>query len=314
MRLLEPETGSGIGETRAALILPGAALTGCIALGVLRDTRGCDLEARDRVSHFPASPYVTLTICLKGELHLFENGLVAELPFPKITLSGPKQSPIASTSPGPALVLTVGFYPEASERLFGVPAGELLGQHRDWRQFQGSPLYDAIAGLAQLGEAETAFCRLEDVLRPIWQERRKWPGAVPVRVQDWMRGLAIDLMTSRTGRSLRALQRSFRAQTGQSQRGMQRVARVEGLYQKVVQGGGLQRQAEVAAEAGYADQSHMGREVRSVTGASPAEIMRLIESEESYWFYRLLAEYFGTQGEGPEAQAVATQPRNEKPA
>jgi NAD(P)-dependent dehydrogenase (short-subunit alcohol dehydrogenase family) len=50
--------------------------------------------------------------------------------------------------------------------------------------------------------------------------------------------------------------------------------------------------ALLAAEAGYADQAHMGREVRRITGMPPAKIVNLIATEESYWPYRLLGERY----------------------
>ena len=37
----------------------------------------------------------------------------------------------------------------------------------------------------------------------------------------------------------------------------------------------------------------MGLHVRRITGAPPAKIMDLIENEESYWIYRLMADHFG---------------------
>ena len=48
----------------------------------------------------------------------------------------------------------------------------------------------------------------------------------------------------------------------------------------------------LAGDAGYSDQSHMGRAVRRATGFSPARLNRMIESEESFWCYRLLGQRF----------------------
>jgi len=43
-------------------------------------------------------------------------------------------------------------------------------------------------------------------------------------------------------------------------------------------------------DAGFADQSHMGREVRRVTGLAPGRLDDLIASDEAFWFYRLIGE------------------------
>jgi len=40
--------------------------------------------------------------------------------------------------------------------------------------------------------------------------------------------------------------------------------------------------------------SHMGRVVRQTTGYSPAQLNRLIETDEAFWCYRLLGEHFQT--------------------
>jgi AraC-like DNA-binding protein len=49
--------------------------------------------------------------------------------------------------------------------------------------------------------------------------------------------------------------------------------------------------ASIAAEAGFADQSHLGREVRRVTGILPGRLGELMRNYEAFWFYRLLSEH-----------------------
>jgi AraC-like DNA-binding protein len=44
----------------------------------------------------------------------------------------------------------------------------------------------------------------------------------------------------------------------------------------------------VAARGGYADQAHFCREAREITGRSPLELARELDSgDESYWIYRI---------------------------
>jgi AraC-like DNA-binding protein len=45
--------------------------------------------------------------------------------------------------------------------------------------------------------------------------------------------------------------------------------------------------ADIAAEADYADQSHLCRETRRLTGFSPEELRRRMQAEEAFWAYRL---------------------------
>ena len=44
-----------------------------------------------------------------------------------------------------------------------------------------------------------------------------------------------------------------------------------------------------AQASGYADQAHMCRESRRITGYAPGELYRLMQSEERFWAYRLWA-------------------------
>ena len=46
--------------------------------------------------------------------------------------------------------------------------------------------------------------------------------------------------------------------------------------------------ATLASEAGFSDQSHMGREIRRITGLSPGRFDKLLAHDEAFWFYRLL--------------------------
>lgn len=46
--------------------------------------------------------------------------------------------------------------------------------------------------------------------------------------------------------------------------------------------------ADLAVAAGYADQSHMGRNVRTLTGLSPGQLRLRIADDEAFWYYRLV--------------------------
>ena len=45
--------------------------------------------------------------------------------------------------------------------------------------------------------------------------------------------------------------------------------------------------ADIAAETDYADQSHLCRETRRLTGFSPEELRRRIPVEQAFWAYRI---------------------------
>ncbi|WP_019644204.1 hypothetical protein [Novispirillum itersonii] len=45
--------------------------------------------------------------------------------------------------------------------------------------------------------------------------------------------------------------------------------------------------AALAAEEGFADQAHLSREVRRITGFPPGDFARRFAEDESFWLYRL---------------------------
>ena len=54
--------------------------------------------------------------------------------------------------------------------------------------------------------------------------------------------------------------------------------------------------AEMAARGGYADQAHLCRETRAITGHTPTELARRAMDDESYWLYRIRAWHQGQIG------------------
>ena len=93
------------------------------------------------------------------------------------------------------------------------------------------------------------------------------------------------------GRGIRSVERRLKRWSGQTRRSLNFYAAIDDLHRIVTQANDKPLSA-IALEAGYADQSHMGRAVRRATGFSPVQLNRFIESEESFWFYRLAGERF----------------------
>ena len=61
----------------------------------------------------------------------------------------------------------------------------------------------------------------------------------------------------------------------------------QAFFRTLAAGEGPVRWADVAADTGYADQSHLCRETRRVTGFPPEELRRLIHEDERFWIYRV---------------------------
>lgn len=273
----------------ATMHMPSAALGACLFGGVQRDTRGRDLNDAERFNHFPANPMAAISFIFEGTLRMVEGRGADEEPklgppLPRIMLSGPQRGPLISWAPGPTHVLTVAFYPESLGRLIGQPIEPYIDRHVPLDTVAPPALLQACQAALAAADDEP-FAALEVGLRPLWRE----PGrATPALfLGDWVRSVVARAAHSAHGRSLRQAQRRIRDWTGQSYRELQLFVRVQDAF--------IRRRdskppdfAALAADAGYADQSHMGREIRRVTGFSPARFDGRVESDEAFWYYRLV--------------------------
>jgi len=128
---------------------------------------------------------------------------------------------------------------------------------------------------------------LEAFLLPRWQALGNLrPGH---RYAAWTEALVVRAATSAAGRSLRQLERRIKAWAGLPMRELRAVSRAEAAFHAVAaaEGGGGVNWADIAAGSDYADQSHLCRETRRLTGFSPEDLRRRIHAEEAFWAYRL---------------------------
>lgn len=208
--------------------------------------------------------------------------------LPRLILSGPQRSPSASWSPGPVHALSVGIYPEVFRRLIGQPVEAFLDRHLRLETVVPPALFQACQSVLNAGD-RAPFDLLEEQIKPLWREPG-WASPAPY-IGDWVRSVATRTAHSSTGRSLRQWQRLVRDWTGQSYRDLQLFIRVEEAFVRriAVCDGTVPDLAAIAADTGFADQSHMGRQIRQVTGLSPAHFGERLANDESFWYYRLIA-------------------------
>ncbi|HKZ12213.1 MAG TPA: helix-turn-helix domain-containing protein [Solirubrobacterales bacterium] len=94
-----------------------------------------------------------------------------------------------------------------------------------------------------------------------------WPAPAAQRLRD--PGRRVDEIATALGFSERQLRRRFLATVGYGPKTLQRILRMR-RFLKLASVDGL---AGGAAAAGYADQAHLSREVRALTGLTPSEIL-----------------------------------------
>ena len=140
--------------------------------------------------------------------------------------------------------------------------------------------------------------RIEKFLEPRWYAARLRNRAVSwgpaQRHGEWSRAAISRAHIFSKGRSRRQLERQMRTMTGWSARALTGLARAEGAL--LLAAHSTQSRvnwASIAAEAGYADQSHLCRELRRYTGFSPQQLWRCVPNEEDLWVNKV---WFGWSG------------------
>jgi AraC-like DNA-binding protein len=287
------------------------SLSGCVLGVVIRDTRHLTLADSQRYNYFPATPMCTLTWFFEGCGKMVEppsEGTPGTM-LPNLIFSGPFQTPPVSWNPGPVHAMMLVLYPEAVSAL----AGRDMGSYLD-KTVPAEEVLDArwLALCEEVfrapGDADR-FALIQERLDGWWQSVRPTSTPAGNLMEDWVRTITLRAATSGLGRGIRQVERRIRAWTGQTNRELQHLIRIERLYFNALAAReeGKLDWAGMADEAGFSDQSHMGRQLRRHTGFAPAQIMRLIEEEEAFWPYRVLAERrssLGNAGSGAPAHSV----------
>jgi AraC-like DNA-binding protein len=276
----------------ARLHLPGAPLADCICMAVELDTRGLVLSDTQRFNVSPAIPLPTICWVFSGDLQCVESldddAPPRFSPAPaRVCVAGPSSKPTASWSPGPVYALSIALYPESWSRLLGVAPADWLDVLAPLDALPPSAARDALARVSADG-TESPFAQIQAALLPLWRPNHTAAPFGGATMSGWLRSLAVRAAFSRAGTSVRQAQRRFRDWTGQSQRELQLFARLKQAFVLLTQGNAL---ADVAHAAGYSDQSHLGREIKRVTGLSPAHFAERVQDDEGFWMYRLLGDH-----------------------
>ena len=279
---------------------PRASLSACIRATMVRNTLGADLTDEQRVNHFPASPLCSLNWWFSGSSVSLatppENAVADAIgegtPMPgRWVLSGPQTRPRSSWCPGPVHAMMVLMMPDALHALTGLQVSDLIDRFvdasavlpPDWlgmcRQVQDAP-----------DDAQRMHL-LEEFLEPRWQICRPSQPLAKQRYSDWVAHLALRAAVSAPGRSLRQLERRIKQWSGLPLRELRVMGRSEEAFfataALATQTTAKLDWAQIAADTGYSDQSHMIRTTRRITGFTPDALGKGIQLQESFWAYRL---------------------------
>jgi AraC-like DNA-binding protein len=116
--------------------------------------------------------------------------------------------------------------------------------------------------------------------------------------------LAIGTLARQLGWNARMIHRQFKAACGYGPKHLQRVMRVQAALRLAHGASRRLRLPDIASSAGFADQAHMSREFRDLTGFTPREYFAACTPEVGAWLAgeinaAPLSESFKTNGGGP---------------
>jgi len=191
------------------------------------------------------------------------------------TVAGPWTEPfLAKLAPG-TNILGARCHPGLASGLLGMPASELLNRSAPLSDVWGCARADAFARIAEkrtlvarMSAMESALLSLVANAPPIdkpvtgaieWIARR--PDGQVEELSRWL------------GFSSRQIQRRFTKAVGYGPKLFQSVLRFQRLLSFGGKANARGNLAQFAADACYADQSHMTREVQRFSGKSPGELL-----------------------------------------
>lgn len=226
-----------------------------------------------------AAPYVHRSIP-NGSVEL-----VCELgSVPRVI--GPRTGPVVETLAPGAVAVGARFHPGAAVGLLGVPAGELVDVVAPADALWGAAgvrLGEVLAPRSP--EAASAALEAELVARlPDLAEPDPLVAEVVRRLRPWQAG-DVGSLPGALHFSERQLRRRCRQAVGLAPKVLHRTLRFQGFLALAQAEIALGRRphedglAALAAEVGYADQSHLARECGRLTGQSPRDFLRQTEQQ-----------------------------------
>jgi AraC-like DNA-binding protein len=227
------------------------------------------------------APYVTCfwQHASAGEAHrVLPDGsmdVLYEIGATRARVIGPMTRAIVTQPDGPACVVGVRFAPGAAVDLLGLAAYEVRDESAPVADVLGAHGRSLDACLAEARDAGTALRAIEAEVRMASARR---PDARVARAVATLRAtggeLAIPAVAARVGVGERQLERLFHERVGYGPKFFSRVMRLERSTRELEtrHAGSIGSWARLAVDCGYADQAHLVREFRALTGVTPGVV------------------------------------------
>ena len=279
------------GASKASWIAPRLALTSCVRAYLTRSTLDCaPLPPAQRFNRFPAHAYCSITWFLHGAPRLLGRATdpCAGDVLPAEMFGGPQSRPVEVAHAGRMAAFTIAFYPDALQALTGLAVSVLADRFVPLATVLDGGWQSLSREVLQAPDDAHRIAAIERFLEPRWQAlRASGKIATTTAAGDWVRSLAGRAIAA--GGGLRNVERRIRSWAGQSHRRMRRLNRLEQAFLDIRarhQNGTLSG-VDIALRHGYADQAHLCRDLREMTGYSLTELTSKTDIDESFWAYRI---------------------------
>jgi AraC-like DNA-binding protein len=202
--------------------------------------------------------------------------LVNEVPM----VVGPwSEAFVAALAPGTTIV-GARCHPGLLESVLGMPASEVRNQYAPLRAVWRSSEADCFSRIAEELTLSGRLVSLELALHKQLAKARP-ANKVTIAAIQWMARhpfARVEQLSQFLSVSRRQVQRRFTDAVGYGPKLFQSVLRFQRLLHLSAIASGRQRLALLAADAGYADQAHMTREVQRFSGQPPRVLLQGTES------------------------------------
>ena len=272
---------------------------GCDAIVavVSRDTSGVTLSDAQRLSHFPASPLICLSWYSTrgiGTIAGQKKGIAWRQFDENILFSGSQSTPTVSWFPRGVRGGMMYFTVSTAQQLFNIDVTAIQDRSVCARQLLGATWLDMLDQLAASKDDATMLDIIKHHVLPRWSSTHHTSNSVQgVRYagRRWVDGLVAKATLWQSSRSLRQVERRVKAMSGRSLREWQVLVSTEKAFFEAAKDDpdalNSLDWAALALDAGFADQAHLSRAVKRITGFPPAEFARRFVEDESLWIYRL---------------------------
>jgi AraC-like DNA-binding protein len=241
----------------------------------------------EHLSRFPATTSCSLSWFLTGSA--VRPG-VEQPVLERTVFRGPHTQPVVARHRGPLHMFILLLAPDALCQMTAIRVDRFLNCICPLTAALDESWQAMALNVLHARSDEDRVKLVEMFLEPRWRAERSsnrvsWGPAK--RQGEWSRAAISRVHKFAEGRRKRQLERRIRTMTGWSARGLKNLARVEDALLMAARATQPRvHWASIAAEAGYADQSHLCRELRRYTGLSPHQLWLHLQNEQALWVYK----------------------------